>query len=176
MICPATSHSVKKLKLPFMLLSAILVFTLLVACSPIAANRGRQMENLVSLVSTFAAPEDAALSAQIEGASQGSQEECQFIYVERLYGAQQPFEKIRVFYEQMLVAKGWQKNAALSDATVIEFERADGFVLAVYDDETASRMSHRQIEDAQQKFTTVYLLSVVYADPRTWKQCGQRLY
>jgi hypothetical protein len=175
MISSYTSHSVKKLKPPLILSSAI-SFALLVACLPIATNRDQNVENLASLVSTLTAPEDAVLSAQIEDIDQGSQDECQFAYAERLYGARQPFEKIRLFYEQILAAKGWQKNVALSDATLIEFERADGFVLAVYDDEAASRMSHRQIEEVRQKFATVYLLSVVYADPETWKQCGQRLH
>ena len=173
MIGSYTSHSVKKLKLPFILSSAIL-FALLVACLLIATQRGQSVEDVVSLVSTLAAPGDAVLSAQEEGVDQGSQDECRFIYVEKLYGAQQPFEKIRLFYEQMLAAKGWQKNAALSDATVIEFERSDGFILGVVDDETASFMSRRQIEEARQKYPTVYLLSVVYADPEIWKQCGQR--
>ncbi len=161
-----------KLKLPFILFFAML-FALLAACLLIATNRGHNVEDVVGLVSTLAAPGDAVLSAQIEGVDQGSQDECQFIYVERLYGAQQPFEKVRLFYEQMLAAKGWQKYVTFTDAAGIEFKRADGFVLAVYDDETASFMSRRQIEEARQKFATVYLLSVVYADPEIWKQCGQ---
>jgi hypothetical protein len=133
------------------------------------------MEDLVVLISALATPQDTALLTQIEGSSQGSQEECQFVYVERLYGAQQPFEDIRTFYEQTLVADGWQKNVMFSDARGISFERADGFVLGVYDDETASHISRSQIESIQQEFTTVYLVSAVYAVPTTWKRCGQRV-
>jgi hypothetical protein len=172
MTCSYISHSIKKLKLLPMLSSAIL-FALLVACLPITTQRGQGVEDVVSLVNALAAPGDAVLSAQIEGVDQGSQDECHFIYVETLYGAQQPFEKVRLFYEQTLAAKGWQKDVALSDATEIEFERSDGFILGVGDNETASRISRRQIEEARQKFATVYLLSVVYADPEIWKRCGQ---
>jgi hypothetical protein len=164
----------RKLKNSSFLSSIIILLFLFTACQFSTANYSQQMEELVK-TSQLTIPEDTILVTQKEGIDQGSQDGCYTVYVERLYGTQQPFDQVRLFYEQMLTADGWEKNTVLSDVTYARFDRTDGFVLGVYDKETASRISRRQIEDARQKYATVYLVSAVYATPETWKQCGQHV-
>lgn len=164
---------VKKNRISSVLWGVVALFILLMVCQSFTTNRGPQMEDLIK-VSELAVPEDTTLVTRKEGVDQGSQDECHAIYVERLYGTRQSFEKIRLFYDQMLTTDGnWQKDSAFSDATYIAFERADGFILGVYDNETASSISRRQIEDAQQKYPTVYLVEAVYASPTTKELCSQ---
>lgn len=164
----------RKLRNSCIVSSVMILFLLLTACQSSTANHNQQMEDLKG-ISELTVPEDTILVTQKEGFDQGSQDECYAVYVESLYGTQQSFEKIRPFYEQMLTANGWQKDTVFSDATYVIFERTDGFRLEINNHETASRISRRQIEDARQKYTTVYLVSAVYATPETWKQCGQHV-
>lgn len=120
---------------------------------------------IADMVQTLPHPDGVILVYGPTGQGQGSQDACFATFFDGLYGTDKDYEEVTTFYEDHLVADGWQRvypDWRPNDG--LFFERRPGFYLSIETDVHVSNVPQDTIKTAQAKYDTLYLIVITYRD------------
>jgi predicted alpha/beta-fold hydrolase len=140
----------------------ILSGTLIASLSACVASERR----VADVVQTLRHPDGVTLVYDLTVQGQGSQDACFSTVFYGLYGTEtENYEDIATFYEDHLVADGWQRvHPDWRPNDGLFFERHPGFYLSIETDVHVSHIPRDTIERAQAEYDFLYLIVISYRD------------
>lgn len=120
-------------------------------------------------------PPGAELIYEQEGTRQGSQDACFFTYKQYLYGTGEDFQQVAEFYRQILDAEPWRRDiSALVPAGSLSWERNHREFSVIVRANPHLDFPKQAVASAEEKYKTVYFLSITYADRWARNRCLKR--
>jgi predicted alpha/beta-fold hydrolase len=120
---------------------------------------------IADVLQTFPHPDGVTLLYDLTEQGQGSQDACFVTFFYGLYGTDNAFEEAAEFYEEHLVADGWERvYPDWRPNNGLFFERRPGFYLSIETDVRVSHIPQGTIKTAQANYDTLYLIVITYRD------------
>lgn len=150
------------------------VLVLLLLCL-VLGSCNRQSEKIAGVFKNLPVPAGAELLYEQGGTRQGSQDACFFTYKQYLYGTDQGFEQIAKFYIQSMDDDLWHYQPdSLVSSSRIDWERnGQEYRLSVVANPYLD-FPKEVVAAAEERFPTVYFVSITYADRIARVHCLNR--
>ena len=128
---------------------------------------------VADLVQELPHPDGMTLVYDLIEQRQGSQDACFITSFSGLYGTDRPYEEVATFYEDHLIAGGWQRvypDWRPNNGLFFE-QKSRGFYLSIETEVHVSYIPEDIIEAARAQYESLYLIVITYRDWLARKYC-----